>query len=329
MSEIDSSNVNTSVTRGGDVVSAPRPRSRGRLSMKARRTLWAYVFLSPALLLFGLTVIYPMLRSLQYSFYKWPLGNAPKTFVGFDNYTKLIKDDEKFHQALGNTLFFTVASVVPTVILALGLALLLNSRNLHFRGFFRTVYFVPVVTSLVAVSYVWRWLLEPSFGLVNTALGWVGIDGPGWLSDPDWAMDGVVAMTVWRDVGYYMVIFLAGLQTIPKEINEAAELDGAGVWQRLRRITVPLLNPSIVLACVIGVIYGLQLFTQVYVMTGSPSKLPGGPLGSTTSVVLFIVQSAFRPLEMGYPSAAAILLFLLIMVVTVVQLRVVQRKFDY
>ena len=137
--------------------------------MKTRRTLWAYAFLSPALLLFGLTVIYPMLRSLQYSFYKWPLGNAPKTFVGFDNYTKLIKDDDKFHQAIGNTLFFTVASVVPTVLLALGLALMLNRRNLRFRGFYRTVYFVPVVTSLVAVSYVWRWLLEPSFGLENTS----------------------------------------------------------------------------------------------------------------------------------------------------------------
>lgn len=297
--------------------------------MKARRTLWAYAFLTPALLLFALTVIYPMLRSLQYSFYKWPLGNAPKEFIGFDNYTKLIKDDGAFHQAVGNTLFFTVASVVPTVALALGLALVLNSKNLRARGFFRTVYFVPVVTSLVAVSYVWRWLLEPSFGLVNTALGWFGIDGPGWLSDPDWAMEGVVAMTIWRDIGYYMVIFLAGLQTIPKEINEAAELDGASTMQRLRRITVPLLNPSIVLACVVGVIYGLQLFTQVYVMTGSPSKLPGGPLGSTTSVVLFIVQSAFRPLEMGYPSAAAILLFVLIMIVTLIQLRVVQRKFDY
>lgn len=297
--------------------------------MQTRRTLWAYAFLSPALLLFGVTVIYPMARSLQYSFHRWPLGSAPKEFVGLDNYRRLLFEDDKFHQAVGNTLFFTVASVAPTIVLALLLALVLNSQGLRARGFFRTVYFVPVVTSLVAVSYVWRWLLEPTFGLVNTALGWVGVDGPGWLSDPDWALEGVVAMTVWRDVGYYMVIFLAGLQTIPKEINEAAAIDGANAWQRLRRITVPLLNPSIVLASVIGVIYGLQLFTQVYVMTGSPSKLPGGPIGSTTSVVLYIVQSAFRPLEMGYPSAAAMLLFVIIMIVTLVQLRVVQRRFEY
>ncbi|MBA2701882.1 MAG: sugar ABC transporter permease, partial [Chloroflexi bacterium] len=174
-----------------------------------------------------------------------------------------------------------------------------------------------------------RVLLEPSFGLVNSALRIIGIDGPGWLADPDWALNGVVAMTVWRDIGYYMVIFLAGLQTIPRDIYDAAEVDGASRWQTLRRITLPLLNPSIVLAAVIGVIYGLQLFTQVYVMTGSPQRLAGGPSDSTTSIVLFIVQQAFRPLEMGYPSAAAIVLFGLILIVTLVQLRLLQRRFEY
>jgi len=298
-------------------------------SVKRRQAKWAYVFLSPAILLFLLTVIYPMLRSLQYSFFKWPLGNAKKTFIGFDNYQKLLFQDDLFHTSVKNTLYFTILTVIPTIAIALGLALLLNSKQLRGRGVFRTIYFIPVVTSLVAVSYVWRWLLEPTFGLVNTALGWIGIDGPGWLADPGWAMEGVIGMTIWRDVGYYMVIFLAGLQTIPKEIHEAASIDGANAWQRFRRVTFPLLNPSIVLAAIIGVIYGLQLFTQVYVMTGTPSKLPGGPLNSTTSVVLFIVQQAFRPLEMGYSSAAAILLFLLIMVVTLVQLKVVQRKFEY
>ena len=299
------------------------------MGIKRRQTLWAYAFLSPALLLFALTVIYPMLRSLQFSFFRWPLGSSPKTFVGLDNYDRLLRGDELFRHSVTNTVYFTLATVLPAIALALGLALVLNSSRLRARGLFRTVYFVPVVTSLVAVSYVWRWLLEPSFGLVNTALGWVGIDGPGWLADPSWALPGVIGMSIWRDVGYYMVIFLAGLQTIPRDLHEAASIDGARPWGRFRRVTLPLLNPSIVLASVIGVIYGLQMFTQVYVMTGSPSKLPGGPLDSTSSVVLFIVQQAFRPLEMGYPSAAAILLFLLILVVALVQLRVVQRKFDY
>lgn len=300
-----------------------------RSALRRRQTIWAYIFLSPALVLFGLTVIYPMLRSLQFSFFRWPLGSAPKTWVGFANYRRLLFDDGRFHTSVKNTLYFTVGTVAPTLAIALGLALLMNAPRLRGRGVFRTVYFLPVVTSLVAVSFVWRLLLEPSFGFVNTALAWVGIDGPGWLSDPTWALPGVMGMTIWRDVGYYMVIFLAGLQTIPKDITDAARIDGANRWQLFRRVTLPLLNPSIVLAAVIGVIYGLQLFTQVYVMTGSPTRPAGGPLDSTTSVVLYIVQSAFQPQEMGYPSAAAMLLFAFIMVVTLVQLRVIQRRFEY
>lgn len=294
-----------------------------------RQTAWAYLFLSPALVLFAVTVLYPMLRALQYSLYRWPLGAGVKRFVLFDNYSQLIFHDDLFHKSLSNTLYFTIFSVVPTLALALLAAVLLNGPKLRARGVFRTIYFVPVITSVVAVGYVWRALLEPSFGLVNTVLGWLGVDGPGWLADPDWAMNGIVAMAIWRDLGFYMVIFMAGLQAIPREILEAALVDGASRWQRFRRIILPLLNPSILLAAVIGVINGLQLFTQVYVMTGSSQQLPGGPLNSTRSAVLFIVQAAFGPLEMGYPSAAAFLLFLLIMVVTLVQFRVLQRRFEY
>jgi multiple sugar transport system permease protein len=305
-----------------------RPASTGRAVRRSQIT-WAYIFLAPALILFALTVIYPMIRAFQYSLYNWPLGSAPKVFVGFDNYTQLITDDAIFHRAVGNTLYFTVMSVVPTLAFALFVALMLNGVRLRGRGVFRTIYFVPVVTSLVAVGYVWKALLEPSFGLVNTVLGWFGIPGPGWLANPDWALNGIVLMSVWRDLGFYMVIFLAGLQAIPREIFEAATVDGANRWQRFRRITLPLLNPSIVLAAVIGVISGLQLFTQVYVMTGSPSALPGGPLNSTRSAVLFVVQQVFGSLEVGYGSAAAFLLFALIIVVTAVQFKLIQRRFEY
>lgn len=301
---------------------------RRKLGIQGRQTAWAYVFLAPAFVLFVVTVFYPMIRAFQFSLYRWPLGSAAKTFVGLDNYQRLL-DDVLFQKSIANTLYFTIATVVPTLAIALGIALLLNRRDLRARGLFRTIYFVPVVTSLVAVAFVWRILLEPTFGLVNAIFRLVGLHGPGWLADPDWALNGVVLMTVWRDVGYYMVIFLAGLQTIPRDIYDAAEVDGASRWQTFRRITLPLLNPSIVLAAVIGVIYGLQLFTQVYVMTGSPQRLAGGPSDSTESIVLFIVQQAFRPLEMGYPSAAAIVLFVLIMAVTLVQLRLIQRRFEY
>lgn len=286
------------------------------------------LFLTPALGLFALTVFYPMARALQYSVHTWPLGGT-KVFVGLDNYRRLLFDDGGFRQSVEVTLYFTVLSVLPTILLALVVAVLLNDTLLRARGLFRTVYFVPVVTSLVAVGYVWRALLEPSFGLVNTALGWFQITGPGWLASPDWALDGIVLMTIWRDLGFYMVIFLAGLQAIPREVTDAARMDAAGAWQRFRHITMPLLNPSIVLAAVIGVINGLQLFTQVYVMTGSAQQLPGGPLGSTRSVVLYVVEQTFRPLEMGYGSAAAFLLFGLIMVVTLIQFRLIQRKFEY
>jgi len=303
-------------------------RATTRRGQRRHQTAWAYVFLAPALVLFGLTVFYPMLRALQYSLHKWPLGGT-KVYVGLDNYRRLLFDDGDFRQSVEVTLYFTVLSVLPTILLALFAAVLLNDARLRLRGLFRTIYFVPVVTSLVAVGYVWRALLEPSFGLVNTVLDWFGLPGPGWLADPDWALDGIVLMAVWRDFGFYMVIFLAGLQAIPRDLGDAARSDGANAWQRFRHVTLPLLNPSILLAAVIGVINGLQLFTQVYVMTGSAQQLPGGPLGSTRSVVLYVVEQTFRPLEMGYGSAAAFVLFAMIMVVTLIQFRLIQRRFEY
>ena len=311
-----------------DVVARRAPQARRAGGIRRQQAKWAYLFLAPALLLFAVTVLYPMLRALQFSVYHWPLG-APKTFVGLDNYRRLLVDDPGFRESVVVTLTFTVFSVLPTIVLALGVAILLNDHVLRVRGLFRTIYFVPVVTSLVAVGFVWRALLEPSFGLINTVVRWFGLSGPGWLADPDWALNGIVLMTVWRDLGFYMVIFLAGLQAIPRDVVDAATMDGASAWQRFRHITVPLLNPSILLAAVIGVINGLQLFTQVYVMTGSAQQLPGGPLGSTRSVVLYVVEQTFRPLEMGYGSAAAFLLFVLIMIVTLIQFRLIQRKFEY
>ena len=308
------------------VRAARRPARTG--GIRRQQAKWAYLFLAPALILFTVTVLYPMVRAIQYSLHQWPLG-APKTFVGLQNYRRLLLDDPGFRESVQVTLTFTVLSVLPTIALALGVAVLLNDHVIRLRGPFRTIYFVPVVTSLVAVGFVWRALLEPSFGLVNTVIRWLGLPGPGWLADPDWALNGIVLMTVWRDLGFYMVIFLAGLQAIPRDVTDAATMDGANAWQRFRHVTMPLLNPSILLVTVIGVINGLQLFTQVYVMTGSAQQLPGGPLGSTRSVVLYVVEQTFRPLEMGYGSAAAILLFAIIMVVTLVQFRLIQRKFEY
>lgn len=302
---------------------------RLRLTPGRRQTLWAYVFLLPAVIFFAVLFVVPVLRAFQYSFYYWPLGVPDKQFLGLENYRRLFTEDKVFLISIWNTVRYTAGTMVPTLILALGLALILNQPVLKFRGLFRTVYFIPVVSSLVAVGFVWRWLLEPSFGLVNYLLRLVHLQGPGWLASPTWAMPGIMLMSVWRDLGFYMVIFLAGLQTIPRELHEAAMVDGANAWQRFWRITLPLLNPTIVFSAVIGVIGGLQLFTAVYVMTGSTTLLPGGPLNSTRPMVLHIVESAFRSQNIGYASAAAFVLFVMILAFAVLQIRLVERPFEY
>ena len=304
--------------------------AKTRFRPRRRQELWAYIFLSPALLFFAVFVVYPTLRSLQYSLYDWPLGVPTKTFVGLENFRRLLTEDRIFLISVWNTALFTVGTLVPTLGLALVLALILNHPLLKARGFFRTVYFLPVVVSLVAVGFVWRWLLEPSFGPVNSIFRVVGLQGPGWLASPTWALPGIMLMSVWRDLGFYMVIFLAGLQTIPRGYHEAAMVDGANVWTRFWRVTLPLLNPTIVFAAVIAVINGLQLFTAVYVMTaGAGGALPGGPLNSTRSVVLHIVEAAFRSQNMGYASAAAFILFVIIMIFALVQVRLIEKPFEY
>ena len=291
--------------------------------------MWAYIFLMPALIFFAVFVIYPVLRAFQYSLYYWLLGVPNREFVGLDNYRKLFVEDKVFRISIWNTLRFTAGTLLPTMALGLGLALILNRPQLRGRAFFRTVYFIPVISSLVAVGFVWRWMLEPSFGLVNYFVRLVGLKGPGWLASPTWAMPGIMLMSIWRDVGFSMVVFLAGLQTIPREFQEAAMVDGANAWQRFWKITIPLLNPTIVFSAVIGVIGGLQLFTQVYVMTASGGTLPGGPLNSTRPIVLHIVEAAFRSQNIGYASAAAFVLFVMILFFALLQIRLIERPFDY
>jgi len=305
-----------------------RVPARNRRSLKRKQTIWAYVFLAPSLLFFAVFVIYPTIRSFQYSLFDWPLGVPQKTFVGFENYRRLLTDDPVFMTSVWNTVRFTIGTTVPTLVIALLLAMALNHPQLKLRGLFRTVYFLPFVLSLVAVGFVWRWMLEPTFGPVNAVFRSFGIQGPGWLASQTWALPGVMLMSIWRDTGFYMVIFLAGLQTIPAAFHEAAMIDGASPWHRFWKVTLPLLNPTIVFASVIAVINGLQLYTAVYVMTGK-SGIYGGPLNSTRSVVLQIVETAFRSLNMGYASAAVFLLFLAILGLSLLQIRVLDRPFEY
>ena len=283
---------------------------------------WAVVvlFLGPSLVPLLLFTLGPMAASIGLSFLKWDLLRPP-TLVGFANFTNVLVDPD-FQAAVGHTLFFIVGYLPLVYIGGLLLALALNQR-VRGLSFFRAAYFLPVVTSWVVVALMWKWLLNPDSGMVNFALGLVGIKVPGWWTDPGWAMPSIILASAWKDLGFVMVILLAGLQSIPEDYYEAASVDGAGRWARFRRITLPLLTPSSFFVLVISLINSFQVFDQVWVMTG------GGPAGSSSVVVEQIVRHAFSYQQMGYASAMSWLLFAVILVVTVFQFRLQRRWVNY
>ena len=285
-----------------------------------RRSLVALAFLSPSLVVLLGFWIGPMLGTVWISLQNWNLIGKPR-YIGGENYVELLSD-EKFHAALGHTLLF-IGTYLPLVMISgLAVALLLDSV-LPARPLFRALFFLPVISSWVAVSLLWKWILNPADGLLDRMLALVGIEGPGWWTDPDWAMPAIVLTSVWKDLGFVAVLLLAGLQTIPQELKEAAALDGAGMWRRLRSITIPLLSPSLFFVTVISIINSFQVFDQVWVMTG------GGPGDATSVVVEQIVKYAFSYGRVGYASAMSIVLFVIVMLVTIVQVRLQKRWVHY
>lgn len=300
------STLQTSLVDRQDVT--PRsPVRRGRF----RYALVVLAFLLPSAIPLALFVLGPMVAAAWVSLTEWNLIR-PAEFVGFANYAQLLTDPETGEIFL-HTLFY-IAGYLPLVYVGgLFLALALNSR-LKGRAFWRGVYFLPVVTSWIAVALIWRWLLNPSTGAVNVALGWFGIDGPGWWTDPAWAMPSVILASVWKDLGFVMVILLAGLQAIDPELQDAARVDGAGWWRRLWSVTLPLLSPSTFFVVVISLINGFQVFDQVYAMTG------GGPGGASQVVVQQIYDLTFRYGAAGEAAALSWLLFAVVLGVTVVQI---------
>ena len=285
-----------------------------------RKAGWVAVFLLPSLLPLLAFTVGPMVASVGISSLEWNLISDAR-FVGLDNY-RALADDPVFRASLWHTIQY-LAGYLPLVFVGgLSLALLLN-RGLKGVALFRSIYFLPVVTSWVVVALVWRWLLSPTGGIVNTALAAIGIDGPGWWTDPSWAMPSVILASAWKDLGFVMVIFLAGLQAIPGEVEEAARVDGASVWQRFRNVTLPLLSPSSFFVVIISLINGFQVFDQVFVMTG------GGPAGATTVVVEQVYTNAFRYGQMGYAAAMSWVLFAIILAVTLFQFRMQRRWVTY
>src|ERR1700687_5249578 len=295
------------------------------VSLTQRRALTAYLLLLVPLAFFLFIRILPTLSALQVSFYQWDMLSDERPFVGLGNFQRLAAD-QVFLAALANTLKYVVLGVPTGLVLALAIALALT-RVRRLAGLFRTVYFIPFITSLVAVGWVWRWLYQPQRGSINELIGVFGIPSQPFLQSTSQALPSIVVVNVWHDLGFQIVIFLAGLHAIPDIYYEAAGLDGAGRWAMLRHIALPLLNPTIVFLAVTSAISSLQVFSQVQNMSAQGT---GGALNSTLSLVLYVYQKAFGgAYQMGYASAMTVVLFALILVVTLVQLRVLSRRYEY
>ena len=284
--------------------------------MRVGHAGWA--FAAPALLIITVFFFVPVLSALIVSltdFDLYALADIRNLrFVGLDNYRQLLHAPQ-FWRAVANTGYFVAVGVPLSLAASLASALLVNSRLAYFSAFFRTALFAPVVTTLVAVAVVWRYLLHTRYGLINYALAHVGIHPIDWLGDPHWALPAIILLAVWKNFGYNMVIFMAALHSIPVDLYEAARLDGASRWQEFGRITLPMLRPTLLLVSILTVAGYFQLFAEPYVMT------QGGPLQSTVSVLYFMYEEGFKWWNLGSASAVAFLLFLMILAVTALQVR--------
>jgi multiple sugar transport system permease protein len=314
------------------VTSQPLPPNAGERSQRffaksrRREALAALLFLAPSLVGFLIFMAGPLLASLGFSLLEWNLLTPP-TWLGFDNYQQLLRDPE-FWSSLWATIYYTLVSVPLGMVSALLLALALNQQ---FRGIaiYRTLYFIPVVSSMIAVALMWRWMYNPTSGILNYVLNnlfslfglpWTA---PDWLQSRTWAMPAIILMSVWKGLGYNMVLYLAGLQGIPRHLYEAAEIDGASGWHKFRHITLPLLTPTTFFIVIISIIGSFQVFEQAYIMT------QGGPARATVTSVYYIYENGFQWYRMGYASAVAWVLFALIMLVTLIQWRYQDRWVFY
>ena len=298
------------------------------MKLNLRENLEGYLFISPWILGMVLFALGPILASFGLAFTRWNLFTEPE-YVGWANFQKLAHDP-LFYKSVFNTIYYTVFAVPLGLVLALGLAMLVNHR-LRGVNFFRTAFFLPNVVAGIAMLLLWKWLFDPNFGLINLFLDWtglmavfewIGIGRPQWISSRAGAMPGLVFMSIWG-LGGSMMIFLAGLQNIPRELIEAAELDGAGPWKRFRYVTVPLLTPTIFFLTMVGVIASLQVFNQAYVMT------QGGPAHATLFYVLYLFQTAFERFQMGYACAMALVLFIITLIVSLIQLAMGKKWVHY
>jgi multiple sugar transport system permease protein len=298
--------------------------SEGRVTPQRREMLAGLAFISPWIIGFLVFTAGPMVISLGLSFTDYDVLNPPK-FIGLANYQRLLQDP-RFATSLSNSIFYALLHVPSVIVVALALALLLN-RVGKAAGFFRTAFYLPSVTPAVAIGTLWLWILNPRIGLVNQGLGLIGIQGPGWTTDPNWIKPGIVLMSLWS-VGSTVILYLAAIRNVPNELYEAARIDGANSWRQLWNITIPLISGTIFFTLIVNTIASLQIFAEVYTMYfGNMNSGPASSAGLFYNIYLF--RQAFEFLRMGYASAMAWVLFIIILILTIIQLRLSKRWVYY
>lgn len=302
------------VPRPGDTAVFPKKR------LTQRESFWGYLFVAPQILGLLSFVLFPVGFSLYLCFARWDFMSAPE-FVGLENF-RAVFSDELFGISLRNT-FAMVLGIVPlTMLISLGLALLTN-RPLRGLGFYKAAFFLPMVTASVAIALVWYWLYAPDFGLINSGLSVFGIPGPGWLTDQTWAKPAIILMVAWQGMGYFYLLFLAGLKNVPRDYYEAAAIDGANRLQQFRHITLPLLSPTTFFILTTMLIGAFGIFNEVYIMTR------GGPAYATNTIVMYVYNLAFSFFRMGEAAVASWVLFLILLIITLIQLKLSQRWVHY
>ncbi len=288
---------------------------------------WSFIFVAPAVILFFVFVVGPLIASFYWSFTDFNGIHSPK-WVGLDNYKNLFFHDPRFWKSVTNTVFYTVGVIPPGFVISLLLAIAVD-QHIRFKNFFRIIYFIPSVTSIIAISVIWKWLFAgEKYGLINYFLIMIGLKPIDWLMSPTWTLSAIMIMSIWTGIGYNMILFLAGLQTIPTTLYEAADIDGANIWDKFRHITLPLLKPTMVFVIIMGFIASFQVFESIYIMTESEFGI-GGVLDSALTVVAYLYDIGFRKFQMGYASALAYIVFAVVFTITIINIKFVKTEVEY
>ncbi|MGB2601613.1 MAG: sugar ABC transporter permease [Candidatus Omnitrophota bacterium] len=287
----------------------------------------SYLFIALPVTLFFIFQLAPVFISFFWSFTRYDVVHAPQ-FVGLDNYRNILFNDPLFWKAIRNTVLYVIGVVPIGICLSLILAVAIDQK-IKFKNFFKSIFFLPTVTAIVAVSVIWKWLYAgEKYGLFNYVLLKLGFQPIDWLASPTWTLPSIMIMSIWAGLGYNMILFLAGLQTIPHVMYEAAEIDGAGFWTKFFKVTIPLLKPTIVFVSIMSFIFSFQVFEQVYIMTGGQGGI-GGVLNSALTIVAYLYDKGFQKFQMGYASALAYIIFLFIFILTMINKRLMRSNVEY